>query len=58
MKYFGLMTDKTILEAPCNKWKFSNFKQAVKEWIDGTDNTADLFIGTTWEGREYICTIK
>lgn len=58
MKYFGLMTDGVILEAPCNKWTFSHFKQEVKEWVDGTGDPAKIFIGKTWEGREYVCTIR
>ncbi len=59
MKYIAIFPQTLeIIEAPCNKWSLRRFKQVVKDWADNGSGFADLFIGKTFEGREYICTIK
>jgi len=60
MKYFALYPQtQVLLEAPCNKWSFSKFKQAAKECADsGEYGPAEIYIGKTWEGREFVCNLK
>ena len=57
MKYFAYYPEtQVILEAPCNKWSFSRFKEAAREWRED-NGSAEIYIGRTWTGREYICKI-
>ena len=58
MKYIAIFPQTLeIIEAPCNKWSLRRFKQAIKEWSDNGAGPANIYIGTTYQNKEYVCNI-
>lgn len=58
MNWYAVFPSQVLLEAPCNKMSFRRFKQAVKDWIDNGEESAEIYVGKTWNGREFICEMK
>lgn len=59
IKYFAHFTKSQVLvEVPCG-FGFRRFRTLIKdEWVNEGEGPADMYIGTSWEGREYICSVK
>lgn len=58
MNWYALFPSQILLEAPCNKMGLRRFKSIVKDWIESGECSAEIYLGKTWAGREFVCNLK